>query len=70
MPETKQDSFGKFMSEQPIKGGSFNIEALVYDDGRTLFIVKTPQGVPVRVLTDPAELASFFDRFLIEIGHE
>lgn len=70
MEEKKNDSFANFMAEQPLKGGQFNVEAIVYDDGRKLFIVKSPQGVPVRVFEDAAELASFFDRFLSEIGHE
>lgn len=62
-----EEKISKALAKQGIKGGSFNVELIVDQDGNTTFIIRTSNGIPVRIVNDSTDVAQFFNEITNEI---
>lgn len=58
----KESAFTK----QGLKGAAFMLEMYIDKDGKETYVVKTPNGLPVRLVNSPSEVSDF----LIEVALE
>lgn len=67
MEKSINDEKVSALQKQGIKGATFGVEVIVDKEGSTTYILRTVQGVPVRVVTDATEVAEFLNEVINEI---
>ena len=48
------------MNSNQSKGTTFVVEIIKKEDDSRLFVVRTPQGFPIKVMDTPEQVAQFF----------
>ena len=51
----------KEINSNQSKGTTFVVEIIKKEDDSRLYVVRTPQGFPIKVLDTPEEVAQFFN---------
>lgn len=55
------------LDKQGLRGAQFVVEVTVDNEGKTLFMIRTMQGVPVRRVETSGDVAQFFNEVCNEI---
>lgn len=50
----------KTINSNQSKGTTFVVEIIKKEDDSRLFVVRTPQGFPIKVMDTPEQVAQFF----------